>query len=77
MNTQARTLGCPIDGNWASFGRMQGRFNVRDGFLPFPLLKDDVRDLILRMLVFAPASRITAAEALQHAYFRERQKKLF
>jgi serine/threonine protein kinase len=42
------------------------RQNARPG-----LLSDALLDLLSRMLCFSPARRITAADALRHAYFSD------
>ena len=68
-------LGTPNDINWPDAMQLSG-FRVFKGTPQFSIQKkfanfgDECRDLIEKMLVLNPNSRITAEEALNHPYFK-------
>ena len=70
-------LGTPRDEDWPGWRKMRGTevisFTPQTGNLRqrLPFLTPCERDLLERMFTFNPDRRITAAEALQHAYFTE------
>jgi len=81
-----KLLGTPNDDIWPGYSELPNAKNVRWRNYPYNRLKDTFRvpkfaggpmltdnglDLLNRMLCYDPSRRITAAEALEHNFFRE------
>jgi len=72
-----RVLGTPNDSNWAGVSQLSEYQTTFPQHVPqdlsklFPKLEPNGIDLMQRMLLYVPESRISADQALQHAYFND------
>ncbi len=71
-------LGMPNERVWPTFGQLPHAAKIRPVKQPYntisrmlPMLSPLGIDLINRLLAYDPERRITAADALEHAFFRE------
>jgi cell division cycle 2-like protein len=72
-------LGTPNEESWPGFSQLPHVRRFKFVNYPISKLKDEFRalmteqgfDLLRKMLIYDPEERITAEEALNHAYFRE------
>lgn len=68
-------LGIPNDNSWPDVKQLENYVRVFKGGPPLTIQKafnkfsDETKDLLEKMLVLNPNSRISASEALQHPYF--------
>ncbi|KAJ2395428.1 TFIIH complex serine/threonine-protein kinase subunit kin28 [Coemansia sp. RSA 2559] len=75
LTTIFKARGTPTEDDWPGMSKLPTGFSFEK--YPKPSLADlfhgaseDTLDLMNRMLTYNPVTRITAAEALQHPYFR-------
>ncbi|KAJ2117493.1 TFIIH complex serine/threonine-protein kinase subunit kin28 [Coemansia sp. RSA 922] len=75
LTTIFRARGTPTEDDWPGMSKLPMGFNFEK--FPKPLFSDlfrgsseDAVDLMNKMLTFNPVQRISAADALQHPYFR-------
>ncbi|XP_064643662.1 cyclin-dependent kinase 2-like [Lineus longissimus] len=72
-----RTLGTPDEGVWPGVSQLPDfkstfpQWQAQDITAVVPSLSPDGRDILMRMLVYEPSSRISAKAALAHRYFRD------
>ena len=74
-----KLLGTPTEDNWPGVTRLRDwhewpQWQPQDLARCFPTLESDGVDLMLKMMAYDPAKRISAKDALNHPYFDDLDK---